>query len=355
MIGSGCLFTCASVCGLLSLVLLAMMIFGIVEKRRWTPFYQEMKCVASAPFALRMSKMSAPSPLAESMGLAPGPPPFGVYFDMTTTLTCKNPNQVSVTMQAEGSSTEMFAPNLTDLAFGGTGLPYTKVAHGHLTSEAHIAAGGGTGEARQISKVEFPLADVLAIAGTAAVQGYAPLYVKSIMPMESCMKLFGQPMCQETVEEQWCGSFGGNCLAKVLGVDGLPVEPVLLEPAMCTMTKAICGTEADMKAELTPEAVGLEVIDTIPCPPTSGLPNTMRCNVITAPGIDAATLEPKLIDPPMQLTARAQQKMDEKLAEGEALINMLTTGVIICGALFGTLCAVVCLMCFCRACRAKEP
>lgn len=167
------------------------------------------------------------------------------------------------------------------------------------------------------------------------------------------MTLFGIPMCQETLEEQWCGSFGGACLAKVLGGDGLPVEPEQLEPAMCAMTKSICGTEADMKAELTPEAVGLEVVATIPCPPTSGLPNTSMCNVVTGPGIDAETLQPKLIDPPMQLTARAQRRMDEKLAEGEAMIYMMTTVPIVFGVFFGTVCLVLCLMCCRRAHRGR--
>lgn len=185
MIGSRCPLTCASVFGCTAVLLFAMMIIGISEQRRWTPFYQEMKCVASVPFALSMSKLSAPSPMAEVMGLVPGAPPFGAYFNMTMILTCNNPNQVSVTMRAKGSMTEMFAPNLTDLALGGAGLPYSKVAHGHLVSDTHIAAGGGTAELRQFNKVEFPLEDILAMAGTSAVQGYAPSYVKSITKMES--------------------------------------------------------------------------------------------------------------------------------------------------------------------------
>merc|ERR1719226_42248 len=106
-------------------------------------------------------------------------------------------------------------------------------------------------------------------------------------------------------------------MMRVLGDDGLPVVPVQYEPAVCAYTKAVCGSKDDMKAELIPSALGLEVVATAPCLPASGLPSTQMCNVISSPGIDPVTLEPKVLDPPVQLTANAQRELDEALASGE--------------------------------------
>jgi len=140
-------------------------------------------------------------------------------------------------------------------------------------------------------------------------------------------------------------------MAKVHGNDGLPVDPVQYEPALCTYTKSICGSKRDMKAELTPSAVGLEVVATVPCPPTSGLPNTTLCNVISAPGIDPTTFEPKMIDPPTQLTANAQREMDEQLADAEKMITIFTVSVIVGGAVGGSFFLVMSVI-YCRRWRS---
>lgn len=325
------------------------MIFGIVEKMRWSPFHQPMKCEAAEPSAMRLlNSMSAPSPLAESLGLVPGNPPFGAYLNMTSSLACRNPNQVDITMKAQGSSFSIYAPNLTDLAVGGEGLPEALTGTGHLMSDVHLSAGGGTADMTQLTQVSFPLSAMLEMMAIASVQGYAPGYVKSVTPMRSCMSILGLPLCTETVTEQWCGSYSGSCMAKVLGTDGLPVDPVQYEPAMCAYTKAICGSKADMKAELTPSAVGLEVVATLPCPPTSGLPNTTLCNVISAPGIDTTTFEPKIIDPPTQLTANAQREMDKQLADAEKMVTIFTVFAIVSGAVGGSFFFVLSIFCVWR-------
>jgi len=165
------------------------------------------------------------------------------------------------------------------------------------------------------------------------------------------MSILGLPMCTETVAEQWCGSYSGSCMVKVLGNDGLPVDPVQYEPAMCGYTKAICGSKRDMKAELTPSAVGLEVVARVPCPPTSGLPNTALCNVISAPGIDPTTFEPKLIDPPTQLTANAQREMDKQLADAEKMIAIFTVSAFLGGAAGGSFFLMMSII-FCRRWRS---
>lgn len=354
MIGSRYPKSCACVSGSLAAQSFFLMIFAILEKQRWTPFYRQMKCDPSEPFALPMSKMS-PSPfVAAMMGMPAGLPPYGVYFNLTNAATCRNPNQVVITMKAQGSKVEMFAPNLTDLALGGRGLPFALTGQGRLSSDVHLAAGGGTAEIAQSIQVEFPESAMLAMMGSAAVQGYAPLYVKSIMPTESCTTVFGLTMCQDTVAEQWCGSFGGNCLVKAKGNDGQPLEPVQFVPAMCTMTKAICGAQEDMQAELTPSAVGLEIVGTILCPPSSGLPNGTRCNVVRGPGVDSTTLEPKIIDPPSQLTTRAQQEMDKQLAAGETMITAMTVGAAVVGALSGTFWLAMSII-YCRRVHSTRP
>jgi len=88
-----------------------------------------------------------------------------------------------------------------------------------------------------------------------------------------------------------------------------------------------------MKAELTPEAVGLKIVASIPCPASTGLPNTTMCSVVEGPGIDPVSFQAKLIDPPSKLTLRAQQEMDEKMAAGEGFITLVTTSVVIVSAI----------------------
>ena len=178
----------ACICIFLSMMNYGLMTFGIVEKLRWTPFHQPMKCEASEPSAMRMlGKISAPSPLAEQLGMVPGNPPFGAYFNMTSSLACRNPNQIEITMKAQGSNVSMYAPNLTDLAVGGEGLPEALTGYGHIVSDVHLSAGGGTADMTQLTQVRFPLSAMLEMMAVASVQGYSPAYVKSVTPMRSCV------------------------------------------------------------------------------------------------------------------------------------------------------------------------
>jgi len=346
VIGSTRPVLCGSINGLFAMLSYGGMFYAITEKSRWTPFYQEAKCMASEPTGMRlMTSLSAPSPYAEQFGLSPGTAPFGAYGNVTSTVTCTNPNQVEVTTYSEGNRVEMYAPNLTDLAIGGKGLPETFIGYGNLASDVVLPAGGAA-EMTQLTHFAFPFSALLEMMAISAVQGYSPAYAKSVMPTKTCMSVMGLPMCTETVTEQWCGHFSGPCMMRVLGDDGLPVVPVQYEPAMCAYTKSVCGSKEDMKAELVPSALGLEVVATGPCPPASGLPSTQMCDVVSAPGIDPNTLEPKLIDPPMQLTANAQRELDETLTSGERTINIMLTSAIVLNAFFGTVEIVMCIVYF---------
>jgi hypothetical protein len=304
--------------------------------------------------ALRMSKMSVPSPLAESMGMIPGLPPYGMFFNMTSSVTCKNPNQASVTMKAKGSKIELFLPNLTSYLVGGSGLPYQLMGDGNLVEDVHLASGGGTGEITQVIRVAFPLQDVLGMSATAAMLGYAPQFVKSSMSIETRTTLFGLSLGEEARKEEWCGFFGGSCIARSLDSNDNPLVPEQWEPAMCSMTKAICGKEDDMKAALSFKTLGGAIAATGPCPPETGLPNTTFCNVVTAPGVDAMTLKVKAIDPPRELTVQAQHEMDETIQEAETKLHTLLAAVIALSATFIVLCGALSLFCCLRRFRATH-
>lgn len=330
------------------------MLVGITEKMRWTPFYQEMACDPRPPGAVRVSKTSLPPGMAEMFGLTPSSPPFGAYFNETTVISCQNDNQASFTMKALGSKMEVFSPNLTDLALGGAGLPYQKIADGHLASDAHFAA-GSRAQMRLVTEQKMPLAITLELLPVLGMQGYVPMYVKSVQPIETCSTLFGYKLCQETTEEQWCGTFGGNCMVEVLGADGVPVVPELWEPAQCSMTESLCGREADMKAELTPAALGVEVVATVPCPPATGLPSTLNCSIVSSPGVNYTTgRRAKVLHPASRLTARAREERDRKLEEGEAMIGTATNCAIAFGSIFGALFVLLCLVCSWRAFRSVK-
>merc|ERR1712146_250548 len=99
------------------------------------------------------------------------------------------------------------------------------------------------------------------------MMGYAPMFLKSSVQVVNGLTLFGVPIGGVTTTEEWCGFFGGSCLAQSLDNNGDPVVPTQLEPALCGMTKAICGKEADMKAAMDFKALGGATIGPMPCLP----------------------------------------------------------------------------------------
>jgi len=344
--GSPC---CIGTFAALAVVCFVYMCVGISEKARFTPFYQEMKC-KTPPVAIRFSGMSAPAGTAEAMGLTPGSPPYGLYLDMTTTTTCTNPNQADVTMKAAGSKFELLQPNLTDVALGGAGLPYTKLSDGTLERDAHFPSGGGEGKMVQVTAVGITLTDVFAISAVASVQGYAPLYVKSKVTVENKVTLFGMPLVSETTVEQWCGYYGGSCLAEIAGTN-----PPMFEPALCAMTKMICSsTVEDMQASLNFAALGGAFLMSMPCAPATGLPSTMNCSVVTAPGVDATTMTPVALDPQMQLTAKAQSEQDEKIDDAETMLHGMLSATIALNAILFVLFSGMVVFCFWRRTRAAR-
>merc|ERR1712217_653810 len=67
------------------------------------------------------------------------------------------------------------------------------------------------------------------------------------------------------------------------------------EPALCFMTKSVCGKEEDMRAALNFTALGGKVVASLPCLPHTGQPNTTMCNIVNAPGIDPLNLQEGII------------------------------------------------------------
>eukprot|EP00440_Ansanella_granifera_P018866 gb/GFBE01020498.1/.p1 GENE.gb/GFBE01020498.1/~~gb/GFBE01020498.1/.p1 ORF type:complete len:388 (+),score=66.82 gb/GFBE01020498.1/:1-1164(+) len=314
---------------------LALVIFGVAEKMRWTPFHQEMECETPPPMAMRLSKLSMPSPLAESMFMQPGTAPFGLYINMTTRIRCTNPGQSSITMRTAGSDTELLAPNMSDLAIGGYGLPFTSMGKASLSKDAHFALGGGQGEMVTDTQIAWPLADVLAsMSPVATMTGYSPSFTRSSQVVETCASVLGLETCTEAKMDQFCGSYGGSCFVEAVDAAGEPLAPVQLEPAICGYTRMLCGKEADVLRQMKPEVLGIQVLATMPCAAPTGLPNGTLCNVISAPGIDPSTRMPLALRPAVELTPEAQEEKEELLAQAEAAVEGMLLTTIILNAFF---------------------
>lgn len=143
-------------------------------------------------------------------------------------------------------------------------------------------------------------------------------------------------------------------MTKSLHGNGDPIVPTQWEPAMCGLTKSVCGKEADMKAALDFVALGGSITGQMPCLPATGLPNTTLCNIATAPGVDPLTLQAQVIDPPTVLTAQAQKEMDEMIAKGQQTIDMLLFPAIIFNAIAGiAYCGCTCF-CYRRYSQARR-
>lgn len=324
---------------------------AIWEWVRLTPFYHEMECDPAPPV---VSRLRFPSPLAESMGMVPKAPPFGIYFNTTVGMNCKNRMQATMTVKAAGSKIEVFSPNLTDFLAGGPGLQYTKLGEGSLVKDAKFSPAGGTDEIRQVLQMSVPLEVVLGMSSTSAVLGYTPQFIRSSLTTESCVSIFGYPMCTEVTNEQWCGSYSGNCIAKSLDSNGNPMVPTQWEPASCALTKSVCGKEMDMKAAMGFQALGGSIVEQIICPPAMGLPNSTLCNIVRGPGVDPLTQQAQIIDPPQILTAQAQKEKDETIKSGEDSINMILLLVFLLSALPGIAYCSCTLLCYHRYIQARK-
>jgi hypothetical protein len=258
------------------------LVFGVLEHMRFATFYSPMKC-SHAAFALRMSKVSWPP--GNSYGVPAGTPPFGMFGHVTDlTSTCENPNEFDVSTERGDSASVLFLPNLT----GASGKPYMEIARSYLTHDVNMKSKSSTTIAASVN-ASMPLQAFGSISIVAATQGYVPLYTKTVATAETCLTLFGFPMCgRAEKQESWCGFLGGSCFVQVPGTN-------LSEPAVCSYTRMVCRLkEADMLALMTPRNLGLSIAATMPCDASLGLPAGSACRIPAAPGIDER-LRPKPI------------------------------------------------------------
>jgi hypothetical protein len=312
------------------------MIVGISEKSRWDPFYTPMKCT-SGVLALPLSLVSWPP---GTPGMPAGQPPYGMYGNISSTMTCENRNQADVTMIRDGSVSHMLLPN--------DGLSYTEIARAYLDGDVSIPSGGKV-TITSTAEVAFPLSSFGKVLGMAALQGYVPIYTRSVGVAESCASLFGIRSCAKKSGEQWCGVLGGQCVTEV------DTMPGVLVPAVCSLTRTICKeSEAEMKALVIPKNLDLQIVAVQPCPPGSNMPPGTNCSFPAAPGLEAGTGKARAIasyiddmDPPQ-----------EDIDEAESAIGMATTLAIVGGGVLGTLCitiAAVIMWNHQRGRRARDP
>ena len=151
-----------------------------------------------------------PSPLAEGRGLLPGSPPYGLYVNKTVTTACTNPGQAKMTTLAAGFEVVELAPNATDMASGGVGLPYSQSGTSRLAGDA-VYPIGGRGEMVMEVATARVLDDVLAVlAPEATARGYSVTYSRMTQTVQTCASVMGMESCNDQVSEQFCGSYEGT-------------------------------------------------------------------------------------------------------------------------------------------------
>eukprot|EP00931_Biecheleriopsis_adriatica_P020404 TRINITY_DN13648_c0_g2_i1.p1 TRINITY_DN13648_c0_g2~~TRINITY_DN13648_c0_g2_i1.p1 ORF type:complete len:483 (+),score=80.15 TRINITY_DN13648_c0_g2_i1:92-1450(+) len=306
------------------------LVWGIMELIRLKPFHPELQC--EAPFTvIPLEKLSMPS--------------LGLFANWSSSAKCVNSGPASIKIKASGSKIEWLLPNATDLALGGPGLPYSVVGTVEMLKDAWFR-NGAEGQMATFTQIHMSPQEVLAVLGPASRKlGYVPIFTRSVQVVEMCTDVLGTPNCFRATDEQFCGSFSGTCLAARQDEDGVPLVPEQMEPAICRYTKSLCGEEADVKAKIEPRALGLSVLTTVPCPLSSGLPNTSFCNVISATGIDSnGHAHP--VEPSVKLTSEALRKKEERWATAEEALQKFPTGVMVVNAVCLVLNLAMALTCF---------
>ena len=330
-----CTAKCQAITGLCSAPLnLFVVIWASMEKARWTPVAVPMQCENAPLPATRLSAISMPSPLAEAMGMQPGALPNGLYLNVSSSTSCSNPGQADITIVASGFETTLLAPNLTDLAAGGLGKPYGITGKIRLSQDLVLPS---TGQANMVTVTEVAqtVDEVLAGMSPSSIQqGYSVGFSRSVQVVKTCSSVLGLSSCIDSTIELFCGSYAGSCLAEVLDASGSAVVPAQFEPAICAYTGQLCGQEAEVHAQLDATALGIQVLNQVPCAASTGLPNTTLCNVVSAPGVDSTTFLAKTIEPPMVFTTEEQARQAEMAAAAEAAINWLILPALILNSFF---------------------
>jgi len=338
---------------------LALMITGIVEKKRFEPFYKDVLCPESS-VALAMPLFSLPPAMVPPGGQV-GTPPFGLYGNiMNTTSSCSNPNQVKIiTKQADYKGT-LYLPELSNWSWGASEKSlfagkvngsYLSVASITLTQDYILpAAGSATAHSKTVAAA--PLQNFMGVFAAGHLTGYVPLYTKSEAKAESCVKLFGIEMCEKKNSVTWCGVLGGNCQTQ-FEMAGMQ----MWVPGLCSYTKTICRmdsqggdkAEAEMKALVTAKQLGVMTID-MPCMKHTGYPATMNCPLPSAPGVNQTLHQRDIagfVDGPYP--------DQSELEDAESMILMVTSLAIALGAVgcLTSALATVCIVCRLRAGTVK--
>jgi len=342
---------------LLAMGFVALMTAGIVEKKRFEPFYSDVLCPESS-VALAMPLFSLPPSMVPPGGQV-GTPPFGLYGNiMNTTSSCSNPNQVKITTKQADYKGTLYLPELTNwswgtseksLSAGKVNGSYLSVATITLTQDYTLPA-AGSAEAHSKTIAKAPLQNFLGVLAAAHLTGYVPLYTKSEATAESCVKLFGMEMCEKKSTVTWCGVLGGNCQTE-FSLNGMQ----MWVPGLCAYTKTICRmdskggdtAESAMKALVTAANLGVSTLD-MPCMKHTGFPASMNCPLPSAPGINK-TLHQRSIASFVDGPYPDQAELDD----AESMITLVTSLVIALGAL-GCLFTFLATVCMVRRLKVQD-
>lgn len=269
------------------LIASVVVIYAFTEQARYKPFYTPLKCThpTASPDGTRLTN------------------------------TCENVNQFDILTKQQDSMTYTYMPTSAfgdDLLEIGHGMPIHDVSMKPNTITPITAE-----VVLNMTAMQSP--EFFAIFGGIMMSGYAPMYTKTVATAETCMKLFMLPMCNKATAESWCGWLSGPCL--------MPGTNVTIPT--CAYTRSVCSsTKEEMLKWATPQHLGLTVVAQYPCPASTGLPASLNCSLVAAPGIDA-TMQMQ----PTSIFGYVEQKLTtkdlEELQKGEAMIVTMTTLAIV--------------------------
>jgi len=323
---------CIGVSAVFAVLGCVLIVVGIVEKFRFQTFYSPIMCTHGV-LALRMTKVSFPPGVP---GIPAGKMPYGLWGYVTDLVqTCENPNEYDINFKKQGQISRLYLPNMTNFV---DGKPYSEIAQSYLANDVTLEA---KSTAQMVAKINgsAPFEAFGAIGFFANTMGYVPLYTKVTGAGGSCLTLFGIRMCEEKVQEAWCGTLAGPCVVDVPGTN-------MTEQAICTYTRAVCrSSEAEMKALTTPTNLGLTILGSLPCHPATGLIG-MNCSTKAAAGI-VPNQQPINKQQPIPGYVDGPNPSADDIEKGENAIALFTGLVIAVGVVLTILCSGI-AACLCR-------
>jgi hypothetical protein len=208
-------------------------------------------------------------------------------------------------------------------------LPYIELARSYMTGDVSLPSKAKVTFFSR-TDVRLPISAFGIITSAAALNGYVPIYTRQVGVAKSCASLFGIRSCTKKSAEKWCGVLGASCTTETKAMPGV------LVPAVCSVTRTICKeTEAEVKALVVPENLGVKIAAVLPCPKESMLPPGTNCSFPAAPGLEPGTFKALPIPDYIDDMNPPQNDIDDaKTAVKSATIGVISASAVLAAASF---------------------